>query len=227
MWPIIILGVLILLLIVVVILLCLPIWNEKPSKRRDKLVFKPTADMAGFYGEEVTKSHLKKLLKEDEFLLNNILLPLKNGHKTEIDSILITHKGIFCIETKNWVGHISGKDEDEYWYQDYDDPSKGFREHKNPVKQNEHHCEILEKHLGNSFSIDNIVIFIDLEDGSNIDSNCAFSLEEFKNYYSSLNNDELSTSEINQIYERLRLYIASDIQLKEHCEDIQKRFNTQ
>ena len=69
--------------------------------------FTPENEKAGAYGELKTNYYVRLLLKSDEYLLANLLLPLKNGRKTEIDCVLISRKGVFCIETKNWVGHIS------------------------------------------------------------------------------------------------------------------------
>ena len=63
--------------------------------------FTPANERAGMWGEKVVNYHLRPLLREDEYLLANILLPLRNGHKTEIDCVLISRKGIFCIETKS------------------------------------------------------------------------------------------------------------------------------
>ena len=83
--------------------------------------FTPANDRAGIVGEKRANYHLRTLLRNDEYLLTNLLLPLRNGEKTEIDAVLISRKGIFCIEIKHWVGHISGNDEDESWLQEYDD----------------------------------------------------------------------------------------------------------
>lgn len=184
--------------------------------------FTPANDRAGMWGEKVVNYHLRPLLKQDEYLLANLLLPLRNGHKTEIDCVLISRKGIFCIETKNWVGHISGNDDDEYWFQEYDDPYMSDRQHKNPVKQNEGHCAILERKLNNRFNVDNIVIFADLEDGWGINSNYAFTIRQFKEYYRDLNGDEILESELKPIYQKLLPFVATDEELKSHRDDVKK-----
>lgn len=187
--------------------------------------FTPANDRAGMWGEKIVNYHLRPLLREDEYLLVNLLLPLKNGHKTEIDCVLISRKGIFCIETKNWVGHISGNDEDEFWHQEYDDPYMSDRDHKNPVKQNEGHCAILERKLHNNYQVDNVVIFADLEDGWGIESDYAFTVRSFKDYYRELNEDELNPSQIKAIYQMLLPFVATAEELKQHREDTRKRFN--
>ena len=181
-------------------------------------------ERAGMWGEKVVNYHIRPLLREDEYLLANLLLPLQNGHKTEIDCVLITRKGIFCVETKNWVGHISGSDEDEYWIQRYDDPYKSDREHKNPIKQNEGHCSILERKLKNNYDVNNVVIFANLEDGRSINSNYAYTVRSFKNYYRDLSDLELNEMQIKAIYQMLLPYVATAEELKAHREEIKRRF---
>ena len=127
-------------------------------------------DYAGRTAETYVNEALRSLLKDDEYLSENLLAPFKNGHKTEIDAVLITRKGIFCIETKSWMGSISGNDEDEYWLQAYQDMSRGVRKHRNPVKQNRAHCNALKETLNKPIKIENVVIFFDLEDCSGIDA---------------------------------------------------------
>lgn len=187
--------------------------------------FMPANDRAGIWGERIVNYHLRPLLRQDEYLLANLLLPLKNGHKTEIDCVLISRKGIFCIETKNWVGHISGNDEDEYWLQEYDDPCMSNRSHKNPVKQNEGHCALLERLLNRRYSVDNAVIFADLEDGWGINSDHSFTVFQFKNYYRNLPDGEIQEEEIKQIYQKLLRYVASQAELEQHRIDVKSRFD--
>ena len=123
-------------------------------------IFAPANDKAGIHGEKIVNEELRLLLRNDEYLLVNLLLPFKNGRKTEIDCVLVSRKGIFCIETKRWVGHIIGNDEDERWIQQYDDPYKGDITHNNPVSQNKFHCNVLDRILNYKYEIENAVIFL-------------------------------------------------------------------
>ena len=187
--------------------------------------FTPDNEKAGIYGERQVNYYLRPLLRADEYLLANLLLPLKNGRKTEIDCVLLSRKGIFCIETKNWIGHISGSDEDEYWKQEYDDPSMTNRYHENPVIQNEKHCTILERTLKNKYGVTNIVIFANLEDGWRIDSEYAYTIEGFRRYYRSLDDEELPEEEIAQIFDSLKPYIATSAQLEQYRKIIKRERN--
>lgn len=188
-------------------------------------IFAPRNDRAGIWGEKVVNYYLRPLLREDEYLLANVLLPLKNGHKTEIDCILISRKGIFCVETKAWVGHISGNDEDEYWVQQYDDPYMDDRMHKNPIKQNEGHCAVLKRKLHNNYEVDNVVIFADLEDGCGIYSDYAYTVNGFRKYYRGLNDDELTPVQIKAVYQMLLPFVSTVEELERHREDVKRKYN--
>ena len=48
-------------------------------------------------------------------LINNLVLLGDNQVSHQIDHILIRDNGIFVIETKNYYGQISGKEDDSYW----------------------------------------------------------------------------------------------------------------
>lgn len=159
------------------------------------------AELAGYDGEMIVNMIMRRILREGEFYLPNVLIPLRNGHTTEIDGILISRKGLFCIETKNWIGHIYGSDEDEYWYQEYDDPSVHQKEHKNPVRQNENHCLVLDNFINHRYTSDNVVLFVKLENGEEFESKCAFSIQSFIDTYRTYEN-ELTEIDIKWLYQK-------------------------
>lgn len=196
--------------------------NNKSSsnysiKTNKPKIIPPITEIRGIEGEEEVRKHLKKLLKNDEYLFSNLLLPLKNGHETEIDCVLLSRKGIFCIEIKNWIGHITGDDSSECWIQEYDDPTMEDKEHRNPYKQNESHCEILEKTLDNDIRVKNIVLFPIIEDRTNLYSNFTYEIKEFIIYYRSLK-DEIYEEDLQDIASRLEIYEATPEQLQKHKE---------
>ena len=178
-------------------------------------IFAPANDKAGIHGEKIVNEELRLLLRNDEYLLVNLLLPLKNGRKTEIDCVLVSRKGIFCIETKRWVGHIIGNDEDERWIQQYDDPYKGDITHNNPVSQNKFHCNVLDRILNYKYEIENAVIFCSLEDGSGINSKFVYTVSDFKTWYRSLDELGITDFEIKQISQILQKYVATNEQIKQ------------
>ena len=189
---------------------------------------------AGIKGEKYVNNHLQQLLQKDERLLTGIILPyfnrIQNKQDTsEIDSILITHKGIFCIEIKNWAGHIIGTDESEYWIQIYGNPYKKDKQNNNPVKQNKGHCavlkRILKEKLNNNYQVNNIVIMAKPLCLSEIESNYVFDVNNFIEYYKKLDDTKLNLSQIKTLYEILRHYVATPQELEKHREKMKKRFN--
>ena len=187
--------------------------------------FTSANEKAGVYGEQLVNYHLRPLLRADEYLLANVILSTKYGGKAEVDAVLISRKGIFCIETKKWVGHVYGNDEDEKWVQKYDDPYRADRYHRNPVKQCLNHCYILDRILNGRFEIEGAVIFAELEDGWGISSNCAYTIQSFKNHYREEPESELNPEEIKQIYQKLLKYVATSEQLETYKEETRKKYN--
>ncbi|MFA7192545.1 MAG: nuclease-related domain-containing protein [Bacilli bacterium] len=222
--PLITLIILIVLIIIIVRIIAYKSSSSSTS-RLQKSLFTPKNERRGIEGERIAEKYLRKILKDDEYLLKNILLPLKNGYSTEIDNILITRKGIFCLEIKNWVGRISGDEYSEYWIQKYDDPFLHDKKRRNPYLQNEKHRIALEKKLDNQFDVFNIVLFIEIEDRSELYSPKTFALDEFIHYYRSLEDEKLTLEEVEEIRDKLDKFVATEEELYEHKKQISSRFN--
>lgn len=187
--------------------------------------FANEAEVAGFQGEKFANYHLRPLLRNDEYLLTNLLIPLRNGKTTEIDSVIISRKGIFCIETKNWAGQIYGNDNDEYWEQIYDDPYKENRRPKNPVIQNERHCSVLDHLFHGHFTVEGAVIFVNGSAEYYVKSSSCYTINEFKTHYRHLPETQLTIDEIERVYEKLHKHLATQEQLERHKERINKQYN--
>lgn len=181
---------------------------------------KDISEQAGKYGEEITKRYLNNLLRDNEYYLDNLLIPINNELYTQIDGLLITHKGLFCIEVKNWVGKVIGDIDDNKWYQVYDDPRKRDKEQENPIKQNCNHVNVLRRRLHNNYDIENVVIMI----SSDSHPKCTYSLHEFKQYYESLPNDGLNDTQTKAIYQMLYKYEATPEQIEGHNKRIKKKY---
>ncbi len=74
-------------------------------------------------------------------LLNNITLPFQDG-TTQIDHILVSTKGIFVIETKNYSGWIFGDEKSKEWTQVLYRVKNRFQ---NPIRQNYLHVKAIEE----------------------------------------------------------------------------------
>ncbi|RMA79104.1 nuclease-like protein [Metamycoplasma subdolum] len=189
----------------------------------DQATGKEMNEIRGIQGENIVNSYLNRLVLNDEYLLTNVLLPVRKGN-TEIDSILITRKGIFCIEIKNWIGKIIGNDADLEWIQIYRDARKESKLHKNPVKQNEKHCGVLSKYLNYDFKVYNLVLFSNIEDGSKLFSEWTFDIKYFYKNYHTLP-DILSDEQIQKAASVLIEYQANTTQLEMHKKEIKSNFS--
>ena len=93
----------------------------------------------GKIGEHKVSRLINKLMDEDDKIINNYVMENAVSSKShQIDHILISSKGIFVIESKNYAGRIYGKDSQREWTQvlNYGKVKNKFY---SPVKQNETH----------------------------------------------------------------------------------------
>lgn len=97
----------------------------------------------GIIGERQVRRVLNKLPKEYK-VLNDIMFRTETG-TTQLDHIVLSPKGIFIIETKNYSGNIYGDENSQYWTQVlYKTKNKLY----NPILQNYGHVTAM-KHLIN------------------------------------------------------------------------------
>lgn len=115
----------------------------------------------GRYGEYLTYKYLKYMEANGAKFLFNVYIPKENGETTEIDVLMISSKGIFVFESKNYSGWIFGKEHQKNWYQTL--PAGKGRSHKeqfyNPVMQNRSHIKHLRAFLGEEFPVHSIIVF--------------------------------------------------------------------
>ncbi|MCI8493174.1 nuclease-related domain-containing protein [Anaerotruncus colihominis] len=93
----------------------------------------------GRYGEALLFSMLDSR-KSQKYIIPNVYLNTYSGALTEIDLILITSKGLFIFESKNYSGKIYGSEHKLYW-----DVYYGRKKYQiyNPVLQNRTHVNAL------------------------------------------------------------------------------------
>ena len=116
--------------------------------------------LSGRDGERRVSGLLSSLKQEDEEVIDDYLAS-RNKYNTasiQIDHILISHKGIFVIETKDYRGRIYGSIDQNYWTQVL---AYGKVKNKlyNPIKQNETHCNYVNRLLDYEYPIFNVVLF--------------------------------------------------------------------
>ena len=137
-------------------------------------------------------------------LINNLVLLGDNGVSHQIDHILIRENGVFVIETKNYYGLISGKEEDSFWTRSYFVKGKVKKAtFHNPLKQNQSHIRAIKKIIGKDYPIYCFVVFVQ----NNSASLDLFNACDARNLIQRINlltsEKELSKSEIETINELL------------------------
>lgn len=98
----------------------------------------------GRRGEFLISVILKRLPKEEYFVLNDLMIENGIGGTSQIDHLVLSIYGIFVIETKNYSGLIYGGEYSEEWTKNRYGNKYSFR---NPIKQNYGHIKALSKLL--------------------------------------------------------------------------------
>lgn len=103
---------------------------------------------AGKVGELAAQEIIREVLRENDILLSNICISYE-GKETELDNVVITDKGVFIIEVKNYSGRLVGKEDDFEWKK-YKLSAGGNvyeKNVKNPIKQVKRQVYILSHYL--------------------------------------------------------------------------------
>jgi hypothetical protein len=102
--------------------------------------------LMGRHGEKFVSRKLNKLNATYYKVLNDLMLPSRgNVSTTQIDHIIVSNYGIFCVETKAYGGWIFGNADQEQWTQVFYQNKQRFY---NPLRQNYAHTKAIEDLLG-------------------------------------------------------------------------------
>jgi hypothetical protein len=185
----------------------------------------------GKYGEYLVYKRLKVLENDNNKFLFNIYLPRENNKTTEIDLLLISSKGLFVFESKNYCGWIFGNESNTKWTQVlYDNKHHFF----NPIIQNKLHIKYLKRLVQENVPIYSMIVFSDkckLKDITIKSKNVSvLNRYDAKTLVSQICNqtqkDILTEVEINDIYNKLYLYTQVSSEVKnQHIENIEKALN--
>jgi len=174
----------------------------------------------GKYGEYLIYKQLMKFEKNGAKFLFNLYVPKENSKTTEIDVLMITHKGLFVFESKNFSGWIFGRESQRSWCQTLP-KGRGISQKEifyNPIMQNRLHIKCLKTLLQHKIPVHSVIVFSNrctLKDVQ-ISSNdikvinrydLAFTVSEI---YEQTEIDLLSDNDINEIYNKLYSYTQVD-----------------
>jgi restriction system protein len=119
------------------------------------LIKSPT--FKGWWGELQIRLILRRLDPHHYQCFHDLYLPRPDGQgTTQIDHVVVSLKGIFVIETKNYRGWIFGSEEQRQWTQQIYKCKEHFQ---NPLHQNHLHIRALMKFLDLPNSVFHSVIF--------------------------------------------------------------------
>ena len=193
-------------------------------KKIVKAVTKPVINnYKGKVGESKVNSKLNPLIfgKVEHRQINNLILVDDNGKSHQIDHIEIRQNGIFCIETKNYIGWIFGSVNQEKWTQTLYNGEK--HQFINPLKQNKSHIYHINEVLGKKYKINSLVVMVQ-NNADKVDIPNVVNLENLKSYLKNFNDGTCySVEEMDTIYNKL-LNASSKITNRQHLQNIK---NTQ
>ncbi len=115
----------------------------------------------GKLGEYMTYKKLRSFEDKGARFLFNVYIPKENGEMTEIDVLMISPKGLFVLESKNYSGWIFGSEYQQKWYQTLPQGRGKSRKDSfyNPVMQNRSHINHLKAFLDETLPIWSVIVF--------------------------------------------------------------------
>lgn len=175
----------------------------------------------GKVGEAKVDSKLNPWIfgKVEHRQINNLILVDENGKSHQIDHIEIRQNGIFCIETKNYIGWIFGGENQDKWTQTlYTGENHQF---VNPLKQNKSHIYHLSKVLDKKYRINSVVVMVQ-NNADKVDCSNVVNLDDLKSYLKNFNDGTCySIEEMNEIYNKL-INASAKMTNKEHVNNIRQ-----
>jgi hypothetical protein len=141
-------GIFVVSFILAIMILIVPIYvkfqGSKYQQESGNNFIKTLLDR-GNYGEFLTFTQLEKLNGHYK-LLTNLYIPKKDGSMTEVDLLMLSEKGLYVFESKNYSGWIFGDEKNKNWTQTL--PNKQKEHFFNPIWQNKAHINALKLALG-------------------------------------------------------------------------------
>jgi len=114
----------------------------------------------GKAGERHIYRELKRHFPAEQ-IFRNVYLMKEDNRYTEIDMILVTQKGVFVLESKNYSGWVFASEDNERWFQRFKNGT--IFPFLSPIIQNDIHIDSLKYNLFkyNSLPYFSIIVFGD------------------------------------------------------------------
>lgn len=131
-----------------------------------QLIWLPLAVLRGYGGQRRVLDELRRL-PDEYFVLNDLLVP---GQKTrsQVDHVVVSPYGVWCLETQAHTGCVVGGEHDYEWrqYRRGDTVRAHGNRFFNPVRQNSTHCAHVADQLGSArvdVPVRSMVVFTEAE----------------------------------------------------------------
>ncbi|MDF2504376.1 NERD domain-containing protein [Clostridium sp.] len=176
----------------------------------------------GFFGELFIRLTLKFLDKEKYMVINDVLIPAKDGKTAQIDHVVVSRYGIFVIETKNYSGWIFGNENSKNWTQVIYKTKNQFY---NPILQNKGHVKALQNLLADYPDVKYIPIVVFTLNANlkklEVTSHVVYSLG-LLSIIKMYDEEVITETKLARIYQRIIDVNNTDkVARKEHVENIQ------
>ncbi|MCE9645279.1 MAG: NERD domain-containing protein [Chloroflexi bacterium] len=194
-----------------------------PSRRIYARVFPSNGNI----GEaQVLRKIIRHFNTPNYHLLNNITIPFGDG-TTQIDHILISTKGVFVIETKDYSGWLFAEERSPHWTQVIYRMKHKF---PNPLRQNYRHIKAIQKLLDfiPKEHIHSVVVFTgSAEFKTEIPKN-VFYLDQLANHINTFQEDVITTNRMQFCVGRIECtrYQISRKTDVEHQEFLNRKFGS-
>lgn len=224
------------LLISFIIVLIVFIINSKVKQYKSESYYRITNNSyfnvmfsAGKHGEYLTYKNIMVYETMGAKFLFNIYIPKKYEETTEIDVLMISRKGLFVFESKNYSGWIFGSEDQKYWYQTLPSGRKSHKEKfYNPIFQNNTHIKYIKSLVGSNIPMFSIITFSDRctlknVNVQNINVYIIYRYQVYDLVTSIYNNtnDILTDSQVEDIYNKLYPYTkVNEIVKAQHVSNI-------
>ncbi len=177
----------------------------------------------GAYGEYQVRRRIASLDSDQYRVINNLLIKLEDGKTSQVDHVVISHFGIFVIETKNYSGWITGDERSEYWTQTI---FRSKRRFLNPIWQNHGHIKALKEVLEEFDDLQYIpvVVFSGKAELKRVISDQVVYLKDMISFIKTKFIQVMDADKMNLIYSRLQEAAIRDRkEVKKHIEKIKEK----
>lgn len=179
--------------------------------------------LQGVLGEKTVAAVLKQCALEGDKIISNLIIAHpQTGMTPEIDHILLSTRGCFIIEVKDFSGEIYGGESERTWRQVLGRNETVVNTFYSPLKQNEAHIFHLKQILHTSVYMENIVIFVQ-GNTENIPYKNIFSLQQFADHLNRIETKVLSEKERDELFDALTELQKQAPTKERHIQNIQKQ----